>query len=132
MNINEVPQDDDGFLKAGKVRDVCYALDENGNYKQVLSLGWKPKNDALKQAWEQINEKVEAVRQQALQGKLSPIAYYLEKNLMTPAILAQYTGIAGWRVKRHLNPAVFKKLKPAVLQKYAEVFNLSVEELMQV
>lgn len=132
MNINEVPQDDDGFLKEGKIRDVCYALDENGNYKQVLSIGWKPKNDALKQAWELVNEKAEDVRQQVLQGKLSPIAYHLEKKLMTPAILSQYTGFAVWRVKRHLKPAVFKKLKPTVLQKYAEVFNLSVEELKQV
>jgi len=122
MNVNEVPQDDEGILKAGKTREVCYATDANGNYTQVLSLGWKPKYDAMRQAWEQVNEKTEEIRIQVLQGKLSSIAYYLEKNLMT----------ARWRVKRHLKPAVFKKLKLEVLQKYAEVFNLSVEELKQV
>jgi len=132
MNVNEVPQDDEGILKAGKTREVCYATDANGNYTQVLSLGWKPKYDAMRQAWEQVNEKTEEIRIQVLQGKLSSIAYYLEKNLMTPALLAQYTGFARWRVKRHLKPAVFKKLKLEVLQKYAEVFNLSVEELKQV
>ena len=132
MNINEVPQDDNGFLKAGKVRDVCYAVDEYGNYKQVLSLGWKPKNDAMKQAWEEVNEKIEEVRMKVLKGELSPIAYYQEKNLMTPAILAQYTGFANWRVKRHMKPSVFKKLKPSILQRYAEVFNLTMEELIKV
>jgi len=132
MNINEVPQDDDGFLKAGKVRDVCYATDENGKYTQVLSLGWKPKNDALKLAWELISEKVEEKRKDVLAGKVSPIAYYIEKNAMDISILAQYTGVSRWRIKRHLKPSVFKKLKSPVLQLYADVFNITLEKLLQI
>lgn len=129
MNINDVPQDDEGFLKAGKVRDVCYATDENGNYTQVLSLGWQPKNEAMKQAWELIHHRAEKTLEDVRKGKISPIAYYIDKNDMTIAILSQYTGIAGWRIKRHLKPSVFNKLKPSVLQKYADIFNITIQQL---
>ena len=33
-------------------------------------------------------------RQQILQGKLSPIAYYMEKNIMDEKLLATYIGPA--------------------------------------
>lgn len=131
MNIKEVPQDDEGFLKEGKIRDLCYAIDEEGNYKQVLSLGWQPKNDAMKQAWELINDKAEKIRLRVIKGEASPLAYFIEKNAMTPKLVSQYSGIATWRVRRHLKPMVFKKLNQKLLQKYAEIFSISIKELTQ-
>jgi hypothetical protein len=80
MKINDVPQDDAGFLKEGKVRDVCYATDEEGKYTQVLSVGWDPKNEAIRQAWDQIHAKAEKVRQKVLKGKLSPLAFHMERD----------------------------------------------------
>ncbi|MBW6461281.1 MAG: hypothetical protein K0B08_11985 [Bacteroidales bacterium] len=74
MKKKEVPQDEG--LMEGRFEDVCYALDENGNYVAVLSKGWKPKTDAMLQAWEVVHEKVEQVRQYVLAGKISPIAYW--------------------------------------------------------
>lgn len=129
MNIKEVPQDDAGFLREGKVRDVCYAVDDEGNYKQVLSVGWGPKNEAIKQAWEQINSKSEKIRQKVLSGKLSPLAYHMEKGLMNITLLSQYTGFSRWAVRRHLKPSGFQKLSSAYLEKYAEVLTISVETL---
>ncbi len=132
MEVKDVPQDDDGFLEEGKIRDLCYAIDENGNYTKVLSMGWAPKNEAMKQAWDEVMAEAEEIRQKVIDGELSPVSYYLTKNIMTLSILAQYTGIAKWKVKRHLKASAFKKLKESVLQKYAEVFNISVEELLDV
>jgi hypothetical protein len=34
-----------------------------------------------------------------------------------------------WRVKRHRKPSVFKRLSNKVLSKYAEAFEISIEEL---
>jgi hypothetical protein len=34
-----------------------------------------------------------------------------------------------WRVKRHFKPKVFAKLNDKILQKYAETFEISVDEL---
>lgn len=131
MKKTEVPQDNEGLLE-GKLREVCYAVDENGNYVTVLSSGWTPKNAALKQAWDVVNEKAEQVRQQVLDGKLSPLAYYLEKNIMDLKILSQTTGIARWRIKRHLKPNKFKKLKEDILIKYAGAFEITLEALQNI
>jgi len=128
MKKNEVPQDDEG-LQEGKFRDMCYAVDEEGNYTTVLSTGWSPKNAALKQAWEEVNDKAEEARQDVLNGKRSMLAWHMEKNIMAVKLLSQYTGIPRRKIRKHLKPAGFQQLEAETLQKYAEVFNLTVEEL---
>jgi hypothetical protein len=127
MKKKEVPQDEG--LNEGRFEDVCYALDENGNYVAVLSKGWDPKTDALMQAWEVIEEKVEITRQQVLSGELSPIAYYMEKNLMDLKLLSDYTGLPKRKIRKHLKPVHFNELNDKTLALYAETFGISVEEL---
>lgn len=128
MKKGEVPQDDEGLLE-GKLREVCYAVDENGKYVTVLSSGWTPKNAALKQAWEEVDEKVEEVRKKVLEGKISPVAYYMEKNIMDMTLLSQYTRIPKWRIRRHLIPKIFSKLGDEVLEKYAQAFETTILSL---
>jgi hypothetical protein len=48
---------------------------------------------------------------------------------MDIGIVAAYTGFWKWTVKQHIKPDVFKKLSDQKLKKYAEAFNISVEEL---
>lgn len=131
MNKKDVPQDDEGLLE-GKFREVCYAVDENGNYVAVHSSGWTPKNAALQQAWVDVNEKIEQVRQEVAAGELSPLAYYMEKNIMAVKLLSQYSEIPKWKVKRHLKPKHFNKLDGDILKLYADVFNITVEELTNI
>jgi hypothetical protein len=116
----------------GRIRDLCYAVDKDGHYISTLSMGWKPKNEAIRLAWEQIYEHVEEKRQQVLAGKLSPIAFYMELNIMNPAMLASYTGISRWKVKRHLKMKHFKKLEPDILSRYAEALNIAPAELVDI
>lgn len=129
MKIEEVPQDEAYMIK-GKIRDVCYAVDKDGHYTSQLSMGWKPKNEAIGLAWEEVYRHVEDIRQQVLAGKLSPLAFYMELNLMNPSILASYTGIPRWKVRRHLKMKHFIKLRPEVLSKYADVLNITAVELV--
>jgi hypothetical protein len=128
MKKAEVPQDNEGLLE-GKLREVCYAVDESGNYVTVLSTGWTPKNAALKQAWEAVNEKVEEVKMKVLEGKLSPLAFYMEKNIMDIKLLSQYTGISKWRIRRHFKPKLFNKLDDETLSKYANAFETTISSL---
>jgi hypothetical protein len=129
MKKKEVPQDDDG-LQQGKFRDVCYVVDEEGNYTTELSTGWSPKNEAMKQAWEQVNEKVEEARQDVIAGKRSILAWHMEKNIMALKLLSQYTGIPRRKIKKHFKPDIFSALEATTLQKYADAFNISLEELI--
>jgi hypothetical protein len=127
MKKKEVPQDEG--LNEGRFEDVCYALDENGNYVAVLSKGWDPKTDALLQAWEVIDEQVELTRQKVISGELSPIAFYMEKSLMDLKLLSDYTGLPKRKIRKHLKPGNFKDLDDKIMALYAETFGISVEEL---
>lgn len=113
----------------GHFREVAYAVDENGKYVPVLSKGWKPKNDALSLAWEEINEKAEQVLEKVRRGIASPIAYYMVLRMMDVKLLSQYTGFSKWRVRRHLKTKGFARLDPAQLQRYAEVLDIAPEQL---
>jgi len=128
MKINEVPQDK-GYLIKGRISDLNYAVDQNGVYTSTQSQGWQPKNEALTMAWDVVYERAEHARQQIMAGVLSPVAFYMELNIMDVNILASYTGISKWKVRRHLKMKVFRKLRPEILEKYAGVFNLSPDEL---
>jgi len=123
MKKNEVPQDKSNF------KDLCYAVDEKGNYVTETSSGWNPKSIALKNAMDDIDERTENARTNVLNGLSSPIEYYMELNKMDLNILSSYVGIWKWRVKRHLKPTVFNKLSEKTLSKYAEVFEVSLNEL---
>jgi len=129
MKIDEVPQDK-GFLVEGRISDLNYVLDKDGNYTSKQSLGWKPKNEAMTLAWELVYEKAEITRKQVLDGKLSPLAFYMELNIMDVNILAGYMALSKWRVRRHLKMKHFSKLKPELLAKYAAILNLSPSELV--
>ncbi len=110
-------------------REVNYAVDQDGRYTLESSRGWEAKNIALRQAWEAIADQLYAVVAEIKAGRKSPLAYHMVKNQMDPALLCQYSGVARWRVKRHLKPAVFVQLDSVALLPYARLFGISVEEL---
>lgn len=131
MKKKDVPQDDD-FSQNGKYKEIAYAVGEEGNIEQVLSKGWQPKNDALKYVWKVINQQTRDIGNKVIQGKLSPIAYYMEKNIMDLKLLAQYMGLPQKKVKTHLYPKNFEKLDLKLLQQYADLFNISPKELKDI
>lgn len=130
MKKNEVPQDESKLEKAN-IKDMVYAVDENGDYVTELSTGWNPKTIALDNAIKQIEERITAAKERVLNNESSPLEYYMEVNKMDLPILASYVGIWKWRVKRHFKPSVFKKLNQKTLEKYADVFDISIEDLQQ-
>jgi hypothetical protein len=131
MKVEEVPQDNQ-YLGKTNVRDIYYALDEEGNYRQVSSLGWEAKNQALSLTWESISDDAEAIRRDVLAGKKSPLAYHMETHLLHAGLLASYCGIPRKTVKKHMQPDAFEQLDDAFLQKYADAIRITVEELKKV
>ncbi|MCB0443654.1 MAG: hypothetical protein KDC50_06345 [Flavobacterium sp.] len=128
MKKEEVPQDK-GNLSKNNIKELCYATDEKGNYTTALSTGWEPKTIALQNSLEDINERIEQAKEDVKKGKVSPIVYYMELHKMDWIILSSYVDMWIWRVKRHGKPSVFKRLSNRILLKYAEAFEISVEEL---
>lgn len=126
MKKRDLPQDK-GDLE-DFTREVCYVKNEDGKYEKGLSHGWETKQVALDNAWEEINRVVEEVKQEVLDGKASPVKYYMELKIMDLPVLAGYTGFWSWQIKRHMKPSVFKKLSLKKLKIYADVFEISVDD----
>lgn len=129
MKVSEVPQQP-GMITDGR-REICYAVDDDGNYVLTGSEGWEPKNIANDQAWDIIRDQIDETVEKIRSGQRSPLAFFMVTNQMTPALLAKYVGFSRWRVQRHLKPSVFRKLKPDILKRYADLFEVPMESLRQ-
>lgn len=129
MKRDEVPQDQSPTL-AGQ-RKALYALDENGHYTVVPSSGWEPEELVLDQAVAEFNRQALTAWQDARAGSGSPLAYHMFQARMDPTVLAQATGIMRWRVKRHLKASAFARLKPALLERYADALGMDISQLKQ-
>ncbi|MBF4471237.1 MULTISPECIES: hypothetical protein [Flavobacterium] len=128
MKKEEVPQDK-GNLSKTNMKELVYATDENGNYTTALSSGWEPKSIALSNSIEEISERIAVAKAQVENNEVSPISYYMELCRMDIGVLSSYVGMWQWRVKRHFKPKVFAGLSDSILKKYADSFNITVEEL---
>ena len=128
MKESEVPQDKSS-LESSNFKELCYVVKDNGEYTTTSSSGWTPKTIALNNAIQEINERVENAKRKVINKETSPIEYYMELHKMDIGILASYVGIWQWRVKRHLKPKVFYKLSQKMLQKYADVFEITIDQL---
>lgn len=131
MKKEDVPQYKDSKLNSF-TREVVYVKDENGEYTKELSAGWEVKSNALEGAWDGIKERIEEARQKVKNNEASPVLFYMEVRLMDLPVLAGYTGFWKWKVKRHMKPKVFNKLSEKKLQKYADAFEISVEQLKNI
>lgn len=128
MKKEELPQDKSKL--ADFTRELLYVKNKEGQYEKELSTGWDIKSDALNCAWDEIARRTNFAKESVAAGSKSPVFYFMELNLMDLATLAAYTGFWKWSVKRHLKPAVFKKLNHQKLEKYAKTFKISVDELI--
>ena len=126
MDVNDIPQDDSKIFKGQ--RKVIYAT-QNGSYQIATSNGWDTETFATEQAVEELqqlaNDALEAVKR----GEKSPLFYYMYHNRFDLPSLAQATGFWQWQIKRHFKPSVFEKLSDKVLERYAEVFGVSILKL---
>lgn len=128
MKVEDVPHDlkyYDGYV----VRDVAYAVDKNGKYQGVISEGWTAKNDAIEITFDAINEECEEILVRVKKGQTSLLEYYAAKNLMPIDLLADYSGFSKKTIKKHFDPKVFDCLDRAVLEIYADVLRITVEQL---
>lgn len=127
MKKEDIPQDK-GHL-SNFTREVFYAKNDKGEYEAGLSEGWDVKNEALDNAWKDIEEKTNQAKKDFLDGKISPITYFMELNVMDFGTLSSYTGIWTLFIKWHLKPAKYNSLSEKTLSKYAKAFNITLKEL---
>jgi hypothetical protein len=116
----------------GQYRELLYSYDKDGNFNKTVGFHGEPDRVVLQQAWDLFAERIEEARQKVLAGKASPIVYYMEKILTDPMNLSMMSGVSLWKLKLHCRPAFFKRLNEKTLAKYAEAFNISVDQLKKI
>ncbi len=126
MKKQDLPQDPSALDNV--TRDVVYVTDDKGNYTAELSRGWEIKATALNLAWQDIEQRIKDAKQKVDSGLASPVLFFMELKLMDIPTLAGYTGFWQWQVKRHFKPSVFKTLSEKKLLKYAQVFEVSLQD----
>jgi len=131
MKVNDVPQHDVFDYSEG-IKKGNYAVDDQGRYVMVPSKGWDVDELINGLAYDEYLIRLEETRKEVLKGLKSPLAYYMELRQMVPPILGKTAGIAAFRVKRHLRPEIFAKIRPSVLEAYANALAVTTEELKTV
>lgn len=127
MLDSEVPQEGNSTL-AGH-RKAVYARGADGRLHIVQSAGWEVEEIVTRQAVDDLLRLTEEARQRALAGQTSPLEFHMYRVRMDLPLLAQATGLWQWRIRRHFRPAVFARLSPALLARYAEALGMPVERL---
>ena len=112
-----------------KTEELFFYFDPEKGY--MAKPGTHPESDRpfIVQSWENFAKRQEIARQNYYDGKASPLLYHMERMTMELSALTSMVGYPRWKVKRHFKPRVYKKLKRSVLERYASVFRITVEEL---
>ena len=120
MKVEDVPQDLK-FTEGTPVRHPIYAVDSEGKYQMVNSVGWEAKNEAIQWQLDAVQEECDEVLERIKKGESTLLEYYAVKNLMTPE---------KRKVRKHLSdPEAFASLDEKTLSAYAEALRMTVEEL---
>jgi hypothetical protein len=127
---DEVPQDSENSTYGGGSK-LIYARNCQGDYVAVKSAGWDVEAQATRSALTQLRQACQSSWQRACQGETAALEYYMCLRHMDLALLSQTSGLAKWRVKRHLRPATYAKLPPRLVQRYAQALQFDPEQLAQ-
>lgn len=127
MKTSEVPQQNaKAFMGHSK---LLYAQDQTGRYVGAPSSGWEAEEIVLDQAIAEYAQLAAEAWRRAQAGAASALEYHMYRERMDVVLLAQSTGFAKWRVRRHLKSGVFQKLPLRYRQRYAEALGKAPEQL---
>ena len=121
-----VPQEENKTINGQQ--KVMYAPNDDGQF-ETFKYGSSVEEYATSLAVEEYYILMEKSKQDILSSISSPIEYFMYKNRMDIPTLASIVGKFQITVKRHCKWKTFKKLNEKVLSQYADVFDITIEEL---
>jgi hypothetical protein len=113
----------------GSFRVVVYRKDDRG--RTVAESVKSDMDDQIPTFYVQRREELARLVSEVLDGKISPIALFMQYENMTLSDLSARIKLSSRRVKKHLAPAGFKDLTVEVLQRYARIFDVAVCDFFQ-
>ncbi|MCU0462902.1 MAG: hypothetical protein MUF36_12970 [Bacteroidales bacterium] len=73
-----------------------------------------------------------ALVEQLKSGKISPVYYFMMIEGLTVPELAGRMGISSFRVKKHLTPDGFRKMRISTLKRYTDILNIPLANMFQI
>lgn len=126
MKKIDVPQENNSTLDGQK--KVMYGTNKKGEFQRI-NYASSVEEFATITAVQEYKELEKECLEDIKKDISSPIKYYMYKNRMDLPTLSSMVDMFSFRVKRHLKMKHFKKLNNKILQKYADAFDIKIEEL---
>jgi hypothetical protein len=109
---------------------VLYVEKKDGSYGPVQTGSYISKN-YIDDYWYKRGNLEREYREMVCRGDISPIAYYMTVEELTPSELAGRVDMSVRQVKKHLKPEHFGKLTIDQLMRYCAVFNVRPARMFQ-
>lgn len=123
-------KENEGMVNCPEQQVILYVEKEDGRYGPVQTGSYITAN-YLDDYFLKRKNLENDLKQQILRKEISPVKYYMVLEDLTVSELASRMKTWKWRIRRHLLPENFQSIPPAMLQRYASVFNVTVEDLIQ-
>jgi hypothetical protein len=120
----------EGIVDCPEQQVILYVEKEDGTYGPVQTGSYITAN-YLDDYFLKRQNLEKMLKERIRKREINPIGYYMILGDLTLSELASRVGALQWRVKRHLDPERFETIPPRWLRKYARVFNVDAEELVQ-
>ena len=120
----------DSIIDCPQQQVILYVEKEDGKYEPMQTGSYITKNflDDYELKRRHLEE---SLKKQVLSGEVSPIYYYMVLEDLTLSELSARAGIRKSKVKKHLEGFHFNSLPQETLQRYADVFNVAVPDILK-
>lgn len=106
-----------------------YIPGDSGRITTDRKDSWQPVNEVNHQAWQEVDRHIDQASRKIASGRASCLYHYMAANQMNPRLLASYARLPLWKVYLHLLPFFFKRLSRDDLRPYAQLFQVSEDDL---
>jgi len=119
----------DGYIDCPQQQVILYVEMEDGKYGPIQTGSYITRN--FLDDYELKRKHLENALRIKIQNKeVSPIYYYMVLEDLTISELAARVNLRKAKVKKHLEYGSFNLIKSEILNQYADVFNVSVDDLI--
>jgi hypothetical protein len=118
----------DGYIDCPEQQVILYVEKEDGEFGPMQTGSYLTRN--FLEDYEEKRKHLEnSLKAKISSREVSPIYYYMVLEDLTLSELAARVGIRKGKVRKHLEYNSFNSINEEVLKKYADVFNVKVQEM---
>ena len=119
----------DGYIDCPEQQVILYVEKEDGTYGPIQTGSYLTKN-FLDDYQSKRKHLEESLKSEIQPGKSSPLYFYMVMEDLTISELSSRVNLRQSKVKKHLESKHYQSLKIEILERYAEVFNITVPDLL--